>query len=369
MTFPSTVVIAPDSFKGSASARAVAESLKLGWLSVRPADNAVLLPLADGGEGTMDAVSDAVAGAVARPVLVDGPDSRPLVARWLELPPDAALIELAPASGLTQMKILDPFHAHTKGFGQAIRAALDAGARRVTLAIGGSASIDGGAGALMALGAHLLDRRGRPIPLGNEGLAELHSVDLDEAWARFPESATVLSDVTAPLLGGGGAVAVFGPQKGATLEQLPRLEANLSRFAAIVGGPVDEIGAGAAGGVGFGIRAWGANAVGGASAVADVVGLAGHLRKAAAVITGEGAFDSQTSLGKVVSEVVRCADEAKVPVYLVAGRIDADPSSFADWQSLTSISGSSERALADPHRFLIEAGVRLARSYSRAQGE
>ncbi len=174
----STVVFAPDSFKGSATAAEVASALATGWSSVRPGDRVVLAPMADGGEGTLDAFEVAVPGSTRRPVRVTGPDGAPRDASWLLLPDGTAVVELAETSGIGLMPSLAPFDAQTTGFGQAIAAALDAGATGLLLAIGGSASTDGGAGMLTALGARLLDAAGGAVVPGNRGLASLDRVEL-----------------------------------------------------------------------------------------------------------------------------------------------------------------------------------------------
>ncbi|WP_241986517.1 glycerate kinase, partial [Cryobacterium fucosi] len=165
------VVIAPDSFKGTIGASDAARRIAAGWASVRPQDRLRLLPMADGGEGTLDAFELAVPGATRMPVTVPGPDDRPVDTHWLLLPDGTGVVELAATSGITLLDRLRPLDAHTLGFGQAIAAALDHGVTRLLLAIGGSGSTDGGSGMLRALGAVLLDSAGRPVPPGGRGLA------------------------------------------------------------------------------------------------------------------------------------------------------------------------------------------------------
>jgi glycerate 2-kinase len=387
-----TVVFAPDSFKGSASAAEVAEALAAGWAQARPADRLVLAPTADGGEGTLDAFEVAVPGAVRHPVRVHGPSGEVVEASWLSLPSGAAVVELASTSGLGLMRALAPFDAHTTGFGEAIAAALDAGASSLLLAIGGSASTDGGAGALAALGARLLDVSGRDVVPGNRGLADVVRVDLSRLRALPPGGVRILSDVTSPLLGPAGAAAVFGPQKGAALEDVPALDAGLARFADAVrevagdgagggagggsgaGGDADagavaeraarvdpaEPGAGAAGGTGYGLRLWGATLTPGASAVAEALGLPGRLASADVVVTGEGRYDAQSASGKAPEHVADLARRAGVPVLLAAGSITAEPSGFADSVALADLAGGSAAAIADPLRWLRAAGASLA---------
>ncbi|MFK3835388.1 glycerate kinase [Microbacterium sp. NPDC087868] len=371
-----TVVFAPDSFKGTIGAADVAAALAAGWGSVRPDDRVVLRPMADGGEGTVDAFAAAVDGAVRVPVRVTGPDGAPTDAAWLRLPatPDApggtGVVELASTSGielLGERRIGE--EAHTLGFGQAIAAALDAGVSRLVLGIGSSASTDGGTGMLAALGARFLDASGVPIAVGARGLAELASVDPTGLRVLPPGGVLVLSDVTNPLVGSLGAAAVFGPQKGLTGDAIARADAGLARLASLLPVDPETPGAGAAGGTGFGLLAWGARLVAGSAEVGELVGLPGALAAASAVgpalvITGEGAFDGQSGAGKVPSYVAATAVDAGVDALLVAGRIDADAdtSAFAAHASLTELAGSGEAAMQDPARWLHAAGALLARS-------
>lgn len=356
------LVIAPDSFKGTATAVEVAQNLAAGWRSERPGDEIVLLPMADGGEGTLDAFEAAVPSARRIPIAVDGPDSRPNEASWLLLPDGTAVIELAVTSGITLMRELRPLDAHARGFGQAIAAALDAGATSLLLAVGGSASSDGGASVLAELGARLLDAEGSPIPLGNVGLARLTSADLTPLRALPAGGATVLADVVSPLLGPTGAVAVFGPQKGADATTAPAMEANLVRFAALLDHDPAQPGAGAAGGVGYALLAWGARFRSGASAVGDVLGAEAIAAGADYVITGEGRFDEQSSQGKVPSYIRGLAEAHGVPAALVAGLIEAPTSGFAAAESLVDLAGDSARAMGDTAHWLQVAGAALARS-------
>lgn len=331
------IVVAPDSFKGTATAAAVAAAIADGWRLERPDDEVVLAPMADGGEGTLDAFASAVPGAVRVPVTVTGPAGTPVDTSWLHLPDGRAVVELAATSGLPLLADgLRPDTATSRGFGEAIAAALDAGATGLVLGIGGSASTDGGAPVLDVLGDRALP------PLG----------------------ATVLTDVTSPLLGPTGAAAVFGPQKGITADRVAEFDDRLAAVAARYP-HIDPAtpGAGAAGGVGFGLLAWGATLVRGAEGVADVLGLPGLLRDADVVVTGEGRFDGQSAVGKVPSVVRELAGDARV--VLVAGAIDAPLDGYAAGASLTVIAtqttGEPTDALRDPLRFARIAGERLAR--------
>jgi glycerate kinase len=369
------IVIAPDSFKGSASAVQVCEALASGWREVRPDDDLIELPMADGGEGTLDAFLLAVPGARRIPVRVTGPDRRVVQASWVLLPstPDfpggTAVVELAETSGLPLMAHPDPMGAHTLGFGQAIAAALDHGVSRLLLGIGGSASTDGGAGVLVALGARLLDAEGLSVLLGGGSLAEVASVDLS-ALRPLPEGgALVLSDVTNPLLGPTGAAHIFGEQKGADAAQRAALDSALATWSRVVSTVADvdpgTAGAGAAGGTGFGLLAWGASLVSGATTIADAVGLDAALNGASLLVTGEGRYDAQTDSGKAPAVVAARAREAGVAVALVAGAVAAEPHGVVEAVSLTELAGAAERAIADPGHWLREAGRSMASAFAR----
>jgi glycerate kinase len=364
MVGPLRVLVAPDSFKGSATAGHVAAAVRDGWLTQRPADEVLLAPMADGGEGTVDAFAAAVPGARRMPVEVDGPDGRRVRCAWLLLPDGTGVVELAAASGLPLMARPAPFTAHTLGFGQAIADALDHGVDRLLLGIGGSASTDGGTGLLTALGARFLDARSRPIPLGNAGLAALDRVDLDGLRPLPPGGAVVLSDVDAPLLGPAGAAVVFGPQKGAGPDDVPVLECGLRRLADVAGGNPAAPGAGAAGGAGYALQLWGTTLSSGAAAVGDALGLPRLVAAADVVITGEGRYDDQTAAGKVPAYVRDLAQEHAVPALLVAGSLATSTAPFADAVSLVDLAGGAGPALADPDRWLRSAAAELARRRS-----
>ena len=367
------LVIAPDSFKGSLTAREAAEALRDGWLSVRPGDEIVLAPMADGGEGSLDAFEAAVPGARRQPVMAVGPDDQPVLAHWLLLPPTpelpggTGLVELAATSGITLMRSgLRPFDAHTFGLGQAIRAAVTLGVSRLLIAVGGSASTDGGVGALSAMGVRLTDASGRPVPHGNLGAGAVERVAFDEAVPLPPAGAIVLTDVDSPLLGPRGAAAVFGPQKGAASPAAVRaLEANLERLVSVLpdGDRLASVpGAGAAGGAAFGLLAWGATLSPGAPAVASALGLADTITGADLVITGEGRFDGQSEAGKAPAQVAALARAAGVPTALVAGAVEASVAPFAAAASLADLAGSTAAALAEPARWARAAGAALART-------
>ena len=365
------IVMAPDSFKGSLSATDAAEALADGWRSVRPFDETIVAPMADGGEGTLDAIAvgaASVAGASRMPVTVPGPAGKPVEAVWLRLPATEAapggtgVVELAQTSGIELLGgQLRPWTASTRGFGVAIADALAAGVSRLVLAIGSSASTDGGVGMLRALGARFVDAAGNPIADGAAGLEHLTAADLAGLAKAPPGGVRVLTDVTNPLRGASGAAAVFGPQKGLDADGTVRVDAALARLVGLVPGfDPSTPGAGAAGGTGWALGVWGAELVAGAPEIAELTGLRRIAASAQFVVTGEGAFDSQSAAGKVPAYV---AGLAPGRVALVAGRIDtaADKSAFEASVSLTELAGSSERALAEPTLWLRAAGAHLAR--------
>ena len=360
-----SVLLAPDGFKGSITAVAAAAALAAGWLDVRPADVTIARPMADGGEGTADAFLAAVPGARRMPVRVTGPHGREIAASWVLLPPTVAapngtgVVDLASTSGIELLGgDLRPLDADTRGFGRAIAAALDHGVSRLVLGIGSSASTDAGFGALAALGARITDAAGTDTVPGLRGLGT--AVRLDRSGLRPPPpgGAMVLTDVRSPLTGPGGAAAVFGPQKG--LRDLSAADAALAHAAVLLDTDPLAPGAGAAGGTGAALRAWGAELVPGAEIVADLVGLTDAVARADVVITGEGAFDASSGAGKVPGRIASLAGSR--PVALVAGRIapDADTSAFSATIALVDLAGSSAAALADPARWLHAAGRSLA---------
>ncbi|WP_341933344.1 glycerate kinase [Microbacterium sp. LWO14-1.2] len=362
------VVLAPDSFKGTITAADAAAALADGWATVEPDAEFVHRPMADGGEGTVAAFAAAVPGAQRMPVTVDGPAGAAIDTAWLLLPADAetpggtAVVDLASTSGIELLDELRPADADTTGFGQAIAAALDHGVSRVIVGIGSSASTDGGTGMLTALGARFLDATGAPVARGARGLLDLASVDLD--GLRTAPEVRVLTDVTNPLVGPRGAAAVFGPQKGLLPDDIERVDAALARLADLLGLDSSLPGSGAAGGTGAALVAWGAVLAPGAAEVADLVGLESAIRGADAVVTGEGSYDGQSGDGKVPSFIAGLAASAGATALLAAGRItdDSDTTLFAASASLTALAGSSAAALAEPARWLREAGALLARS-------
>jgi glycerate kinase len=324
------IVIAPDSFKDSLSAEKVADAIAAGLADVFPQAQLVKCPMADGGEGTVEAIVAAGNGQLRRNQ-VQGPLGAPVEAHWGWLPDShTAIIEMAEASGLQLVAPgqRDACISSTFGTGELIRAALDAGAQRVILAIGGSATNDAGAGALQALGLGLFDEQGNSLTRGGLALARVARIDLgglDPRLARVRFE--IAADVNNPLCGEQGASAIFGPQKGASPEQVRLLDQALGHFADHCARvlPKDvrqEPGSGAAGGLGFAAKAFfGAQFRAGVEVVAELVGLAEAVKGADLVITGEGRFDAQTLRGKTPFGVARIARAQGVPVVVLAGTL------------------------------------------------
>jgi glycerate kinase len=329
---PLRVVVCPDSFKGSLSASEVASAVARGVLDAVPDAVVTSLPMADGGEGTLDALLAVWGGDPLTVATVDA-IGRPTSARWAVSPDGrTAVVELAEASGLPGVSdaSLQPLHASTRGTGSVARAALDAGVAEILLCLGGSASTDGGSGILTGLGALLLDAEGDQVPDGGEGLASVVSLDLSGLHPRAREVRWRLAvDVTNPLVGEHGAAQVFGPQKGARHGEAEFLDGALRHWSEVLvretGVAVAELpGAGAAGGVPAGLIAvLGAETTPGAVLVAEAVGLPAALADADLVITGEGSFDSQSVNGKVSDGVARlaAASPTRPPVVVVAGQV------------------------------------------------
>lgn len=360
------VVFAPDSFKGSASAADLATALAAGWADVRPADELVLLPQADGGEGTVDAIAHGHPDAVRHAVRdVTGPDSRPRTASWLMLADGTAVIELAESSGLPLMAELDSLGATSRGLGEVIASALDAGATRLVIGLGGSASTDGGGGVLQALGAQLLDERGDELSAGGGALSDLASIDLTHLRRAPDGGVQILSDTRAVLTGLRGAAHVFGPQKGANEHDQFVLDTGLQRFAELLRAQLpsadpDAPGAGAAGGAGFGLAAWGGILAPGAETIASLTGLDREFATADVIVTGEGRFDETSLTGKLVGSVLtRCAETGTRTV-VVAGELAESPPDVG--VSLTELAGSRDAALAEPLHW-----ARLAGRHAAAQ--
>ncbi len=334
---PLTVVLAPDSFKGSLTSVEVARALAAGWGRARPGDRVLAAPLADGGEGTLVAVYEAGGWAWVETAASD-PLGRTIEARWLRsVDGSAAFVELATPSGLSRLapEERDAGAASTFGTGEVIHAVLDAGIRRIDLGIGGSATTDGGTGILVALGARSLDADGTPLAAGGSALRNVARVDLDRLDPRLAETdLRIASDVTNPLLGQAGAAATYGPQKGASPGQVEKLDAALAAWADALESATgrherETPGAGAAGGVGFGLlclrdRFRSLELVPGVELVMEETGLATKLAEADLVITGEGRVDAQTAFGKTALGVARRAAEAGVACVVVGGGVEPE---------------------------------------------
>ncbi|WP_219416703.1 glycerate kinase [Pseudonocardia nigra] len=372
------VVLAPDKFKGSLSAADVARHLTAGLRRAVPGVTVVTVPVADGGDGTLDAAC--AAGFRAVPVVATGPTGAPVHTTYAERGGEA-VVELAAVSGLAQLPDGQPdaLGASSAGTGELIAAALDAGCRRIVLGVGGSACTDGGAGMLGALGAVLRDVDGRVLPPGGGALSRVASLDLAGLHPGLASAEVVLaSDVDNPLTGPRGAAAVFGPQKGATPGQVAILDAGLRRWAEVVAAHTGrdrsgEPGAGAAGGVGFAALALlGAQPRPGIDLVLELAGFDDALRGADLVVTGEGSLDEQTLRGKAPVGVAAAAAAAGVPVVAVAGRTTLSSEILADHDihgvySLTDLEPDPDRCIADAGRLLERVGQVLASEWVLAK--
>jgi len=324
------IVIAPDSYKESLSALEVATQIELGFQEIFPDAQYIKVPMADGGEGTVQAMAEATNGRIVE-TAVTGPLGQP-VQGFYALTGDGrmAMIEMAAASGLALVpcELRNPEVTTSYGTGELIKAALDAGARHLILGIGGSATNDGGAGMLQALGVKLLDAAGQDIGPGGAPLAKLARIDASGIDARLAEcTIEVACDVDNPLTGPRGASAIFGPQKGATPEMVQQLDANLQHFARLIqrdlGVDVDQVaGAGAAGGMGAAMLAFfKVQLRPGCEIIAKAVGLDKAVQGANLVITGEGRIDQQTIFGKTPFGVATVAKVHGVPVIGIAGSL------------------------------------------------
>ena len=367
------VVVAPNAFKGSLSASQAAAAIARGVREAFPDAEVVEVPVADGGEGTVEALVSAHGGTY-QTAEVEGPLGDPLHATFGLIDGGrTGVVELASASGLTLIagERRDPSRTSTYGFGQLLQAVRQAGAGLVIAGIGGSATNDGGAGMAQALGYRLLDVSGDELPRGGVALARLERIDpagFDPRWHSV--SVMVACDVTNPLVGPGGASAVYGPQKGADANMVRELDAALGTLAAVIerdlGKRVADVpGAGAAGGAGAGLMAFlDARLVPGAPLVVDASGLDAKLKGADLVITGEGRVDSQTAYGKAPGEVAKRAKAARIPVLLIAG------SKAPGWEALRSLGVTAVVTLDEEgdnlQQLMGEAGETLRRAALRA---
>ncbi len=378
------VVLAPDKFKGTLTASQVADHLAQGITSAHPDTCVRRVPVADGGEGTVDAATYAGFSAVGLDVV--GPTGEPVRARWARRG-DEAVVELAQASGLTLLPDgptrSTALTATSYGTGQLLAAALDAGCRRIVLGIGGSACTDGGAGMLQALGARITDAHGRPVMPGGLGLLDAEHLDLSGLPDLGRIDLVVACDVDNPLLGPHGAAAVYGPQKGADDADVTTLDAALERWGRLVTRTTGQDhtldpGAGAAGGVGFAALAvLGAHMRPGADVVLELSGLRPALDGATLLVTGEGRLDLQTFHGKAPAAVAAAGRGAGVPVVAVVGSCAlTEPQvheiGLVGVHALTDepdVRGEPELAMRSPGPLLARIGAEIARRYLPAAGE
>lgn len=368
------VLLAPDKFKGSLDAPGVAQRLAAGLRRAAPGVRVSSLPVADGGEGTVDALVHC--GFRRQVATVAGPTGQPVRADWA-LRGDTAVVELAQASGLALLPpaARAPLAASSRGTGELIRAALDAGARSVILGLGGSACTDGGTGLLSALGARFSDADGRPLADGGGALSALAHADLTGLDPRLGGTELVLAtDVGSPLLGEDGAAALFGPQKGADTRDVARLGAGLTRLVRVLtlagvpgaGTAATLPGAGAAGGAGYGALAClGAHRRPGIDVVLDAAGIDDRLRRATLVVTGEGSLDAQSLHGKAPVGVARRASRHGVPVIAVCGRLEltgeqASTAGFTACYPLSALEPDPRRSIAAAATLLESLGRRIA---------
>ena len=372
------VVVAPNAFKGTLTATEAAAAIARGVREVFPDAEVVEVPVADGGDGTVEALVSANHGDY-RAAQVEGPLGDPVSAEYgLIESGRKAVVELATASGLTLIPLSrrDPRRTSTYGFGQLLEAARRDGAETIIAGIGGSATNDGGAGMAQALGYRLLDADGRDLTRGGAALSRLQRIEsagFDRGWRSV--AVKVACDVTNPLTGPSGASAIYGPQKGADEAAVRELDAALARLAEVIerdlGKRVADIpGAGAAGGTGAGLVAFlEADLLPGAPLVVDAAGLDAKLRGADLVITGEGRADEQTAYGKAPGEVAKRAHAAGIPVVLLAG------SKGPGWEALSKLGVTSvvtlteegvnlQQALNEPGRMLTRAAVVACRTHT-----
>ena len=367
------IVVAPDSFKGSLSAKQVGDIIGNALMLELPHASISVFPMADGGEGTVDSFLHATGGKRVT-LRATGPDGRTVTTYYGALEsPRLAVIEIAAVAGLSLVPVerRNPMLLGTYGVGECILHALDSGFSHLIIGLGGSATNDGGIGMLQALGAKFYDRGGTPLPPIARSLAKVHAVDFSALDPRVKSSRIVVaSDVTNVLCGLNGASYVYGPQKGATPEQIEELDKAMEIYASRVEAHLgrslrDEPGAGAAGGLGFALLAVGAVIESGADILARVTGLDASLRKAHWVVTGEGKTDSQTLQGKLPYNVAMRAKQFGVPTILISGSLDGDLEPLYDvFESMHAIANgpiSLEQSVADAESLIRHKARNIAR--------
>ena len=357
------ILIAPDSFKGSATSAQVARALAEGWNISRPNDEIVIAPFADGGEGTLDCIESVTRDSLRIPIMVQGATGIEHQSTWLLVGADTAVIEMATLCGITTVDQLDPMGAHSYGLGQAIKAALaDERVNEILIAVGGSASTDAGMGALTALGFKGLDADGEELARGGGDLHRLAHVETPANHRMVARGIKVLVDVQSPMTGPNGAAHIFGPQKGADAEQVRLLNEGLLHFLKVLY-VEDRAGFGAAGGVSGGLAVLlGATIVSGVESIAALIELEEKIRVSDCVITGEGSFDDQSYRGKAVGYLLETAKEIERPVMIACGvnKNEASPSIL----SLVELAPSVQSAIDDSQHWLIECGKVLASRFN-----
>lgn len=375
------VVIAPDSFKGSLSALEAARAMETGVKRVFPQASIRLFPMADGGEGTLDAVLYACHGE-RRSLKVSGAAGEPVDAGYGVIhhaQGDIPVIEAAQVVGLTMAGASDVARRSTVGLGGLVRHCLDHGLRRFMIGLGGSSTNDGGSGVLAALGARLLDEAGGVIPPTPAGLALLHAIDFSALDARLAQAdITLMTDVDNPLCGAQGATATFGPQKGVRAEDVPVFDARIAHLARLcdawLGHELSrEPGTGAAGGLGYAFMLLGAKRRPGAEVVCELMGLDAAMQEADWAITGEGRSDAQTLHGKLPLAVSRHARRHGVPVTLLSGRIDAAARGALAAHFDGCLEAAPEpmplaQAMSEAAQLLASAAEQAARVFAARQG-
>ena len=372
------VLIAPDDFKGTLSAVEAAEAIAIGWRLHAPDDTLTLIPMSDGGPGFVRAVSTVLGGDIA-PVGLRGPMGETAIGMVLMVD-DTGYVESAHGCGLALVHPdrRDARAATSYGVGQLIAAAIDSGAQRIVVGLGGTASTDGGAGMLAALGATARDAAGAPVALeaGGAALADVATVDLAPARARVADvEIVVASDVDSPLLGSRGAARGFAAQKGADDAAVEQLEAALTSYSRAIGrradgkDPAVALGAGAGGGLGYGLMLLGGRRVPGIETVMGVLGLEAAIGVSDLVITGEGCFDWQSLRGKVVSGVAAAALNQGRPVVVLAGRVEVGKREYVALgiteAHAASADGDVPATPAEAARALAERAARVASQWSR----
>jgi len=368
------VLIAPDSFKGSASSRVVAEAIAAGLRAVDPAVATICVPIADGGEGSAEAITAILGGELVTLTALDPLDRPVSCAYGWVADKRLAVVEVATASGLPLMGDRpDPALASSFGTGEQIRDALDRGAEHLILCLGGSATVDAGTGIMAALGARFLDDRGRPLRPSGAMLGRIVAMDLSGLDPRLRSlRITIASDVSSPLLGPGGAVYLFGPQKGIPPARLAAFEAAMARFAGLVVHTCgvdrcDDAGSGAAGGIGFLLRSVLGETVDvrdGFQVIAGLAGLRERIESADLVITGQGHLDAHALVGKVSVSLARLARPVGVPVAVIAGGLHGDHAAFRDMDIAAAVPivegpTSLEQAMTDAPALIERAAARL----------